>query len=662
MLNICVFAGTTEGRKIIEFLAERQVAVTACVATEYGGTLLKPSETLRVSARPMPKEEIRELLTRQSFDLVIDATHPYAVSITESVAEACRSTGTEYLRLLREESAHAQESIYVRDADEAVAVLDRMQGNILLTTGSKELRHFAAIRDFEERVYARVLPMPASLALCAEAGVKPSHMIAMQGPFSEELNVAMLHAVNAACMVTKDGGSPGGIEEKIAACKKAGVKLLVIGRPSQREGISLEETIELLCRRFSLEQKPEVAIIGIGPGSSAYMTGEAREAIDRAQCLIGAERMLKAACAPGKPGVKAIAPEAIAEAISAHREYRRFAVLMSGDVGFFSGAKKLLPRLKSCEVRLIPGISSLVYLCAKLQRSYEEVLPLSLHGRRGNLVGQVRANAAVFVLLGGANTVNSLCACLIGAGLGAVKLSVGERLGYPEEKISRGTAEELHDGVYDSLSAVLIENPEPQLPALPSLPDDAFLRGEGEKGGIPMTKSEVRAVCLSKLRLKKDSLCWDVGAGTGSVSIEMAAAAPEGEVYAIERDEAAAALTEKNVKKFGQGNVKLIRGTAPQDCAALPAPSHVFIGGSAGNLKSIIAAALEKNASARIVATAVTLESAAELSGCIGAFDFAEHEVVLLTVARDKKLGNYHLMGGQNPVYIFTMQGGGGRA
>ena len=369
--------------------------------------------------------------------------------------------------------------------------------------------------------------------------------------------------------------------------------------------------------------------------------------------------MLEAVAKPGQRVYDAIAPGDIAAFIREHRECRRFAVVMSGDTGFFSGTKKLLPLLEDCDTAVLPGLSSLSYLCARLKTSYEDVRTVSLHGRQHNIVPEVRANDRLFTLVGGERGMNDLCRALAEGGLGDVCVSVGQRLGYPEERVIRGTAAELAEGVFDPLCAALIENPHPDAVVTPGLPDEVFLRsGEGSPV-VPMTKSEVRAVCLSKLRLTERSVCWDIGAGTGSVSVEMALQAKQGLVCAVERREDAAALLEQNRERFALENLRVVCGSAPEACAGLPAPTHAFIGGSAGNMREIVALLLAGNPRVRIVATAVSLESIAELTDCLTAFPFAETEVVSLQVARDRRAGGYHLMSGQNPIYIFTMQGGG---
>ena len=392
MYKICVFGGTTEGRKLAEFLNAQPCEVTACVATEYGQALLPEAERLTVSARRLPADEIKALLTDRQFDLVIDATHPYAASITKSIARACAETGVERWRLLRGASDAPEDAVFVESTEKAIEFLDQTEGNILLTTGSKELKAYSQIKDFVERVYARVLPLEDSLVLCREAGVKAAHILAMQGPFSEEMNTAMLRAIGAKWLVTKDGGAAGGFAEKAAAAAKTGVCLLVIGRPAEADGIGLSETVARLCARFSFGRVPHVCVVGIGPGSEAAQTGEVRAAIEHTDCLIGAARMLEVAARPGQLRVAAIAPDAIAAAIAAHPECSNFTVLMSGDTGFFSGTRKLLPLLPNCHVRVLPGLSSMRRPCRSVCMGGNTTSrPMCAHRKRSSRSSAARA-------------------------------------------------------------------------------------------------------------------------------------------------------------------------------------------------------------------------------------------------------------------------------
>ncbi len=650
MSKICIFAGTTEGRLLAERLGNQPIEVLVCVATDYGETLLAPTENLKVSAKRLSEQEMEELFRKEQFSCVVDATHPYATEVTENILAACTSCGIKYLRLLRGASQEEGDAVVVSDTKSAAEFLASTDGNILLTTGSKELSVFAPLAS---RIYARVLPMESSFISCKEAGIEPSHILAMQGPFSVDMNLALLKSCAAAYLVTKEGGRSGGFAEKMEAAKQYGATMVIIGRPEQKSGMEFSELLNHLCRRFGLHLPPKVRVVGMGPGSEAAMTEEVQNAIKTADCLIGAKRMLKTASAH-QTVYDAISPEKIAQFIQDHSEYHSFTVIMSGDTGFFSGTKKLIPLLHDCDVEILPGLSSLSYLCAKLGESYEDVVNISLHGRAHNLVPDVRRYPRIFTLTGGENSIDSICRQLCDAQLGDVKVSVGERLSYPEEKVTIAAAKELCNREFDSLSAALIENPAANPIVTHGLPDELFQRGSASDGAVvPMTKMEVRSVALSKLQLTKRAVCWDIGAGTGSVAIEMAMQT-DGDVYAIERKEDAVDLLKENCRKFGTHNVTAILGTAPEGCEDLPAPTHVFIGGSAGNMKDILELILQKNPHARIVATAVTLESIGELCSCMKQFSFAE--TVCITSARDRRAGSYHLMMGQNPIHIFTLQ------
>lgn len=172
--------------------------------------------------------------------------------------------------------------------------------------------------------------------------------------------------------------------------------------------------------------------------------------------------------------------------------------------------------------------------------------------------------------------------------------------------------------------------------------DEVFIRGK-----VPMTKEEVRCVSIAKLNPAADSIIYDIGAGTGSVSIEMALKCPEGTIYAIERNPEGIDLIKQNAEKFGVTNIEIIEGSAPECLADLPAPTHVFMGGTGGNLKDIVNAVREKNEDARFVMNIITPETLAE------SLEFAG-EIVQMQVSRGRVAGKYHLMTAENPVYIIS--------
>ena len=658
MSEICVFAGTTEGRRLVEFLLDQPVQVYVCVATDYGETLVPHGSNVEVSAGRLDGAAMARLFAQRRFDVVIDATHPFATLVSETLRAACRGTKTDYVRLNRDGDQADSDAVYVDSIQGAADWLSGHPGAALLATGSKELKPYTGVEGYQERFYPRVLPMQSSLEACEAAGFAPAHIIAMQGPFSIDMNVATLKSIGAKYLVTKESGRSGGLPEKLEAARLAGAKCVVIGKPAQFDGMDYAQTMRWLVEKYELKPVREVAIVGIGMGSRDTLTFEADAALRQCDCMIGAKRMLEATSDYGKPGFAEIAPQKIAACMADHPEYRRFAIVMSGDSGFYSGTKKLLPLLEADRVRVIPGLSSLQVLCAKFHTSWDDARAISLHGREGSIVPEIRRWGKVFALMDGSDAVKRICADLIDADMGDAVVYVGERLSYPDEKLTKGKAKALADHECAPLSAILVEHPTVKVPLPVGLPDEAFERnlgGEGAKA-VPMTKSEVRAVSVSKLRLCEDSVVYDVGAGTGSVSVELALNCPKGRVFAIECREDAAELIEKNRRRFALRNLEVVKGMAPEAMADLPAPTHAFIGGSSGNMAEIVECLLHKNPRVRIVVNAIALESAGEIADIISKFGFDDAEIVQMNLARSRKAGRYHLMTALNPIYIAAMQ------
>lgn len=678
MDKILLFAGTTEGRNLAEFLEKNQIPTEVCVATQYGETLLEEGKYLHVHAGRLDETEMEQQIQKQQITLVIDATHPYAVIVSQNIRRACSRTGTEYIRLARKETdaswkQEMEDVTEVASVAEAAAFLAKKEGRIFAATGSKELSAYQVIPDYQDRVVARVLSTPEAVSECAMLGFSGKNLICMQGPFTEDLNVAMLRQAQASWMVTKESGKAGGFLEKLRAAKKAGAKLVVIKRPGERseeiEEDQKEENLYAICdegqirsllgKRLGICPKRQLYLVGIGMGNEKNRTVEAEQICQSADLLIGARRMLQSVKTEGKVVFESYKPDEIAAYLAEHPQYETAAVLLSGDIGFYSGAKKLYDAiertegLEQMEIYPVSGISSVVYFCGKLGVSWEDVHLLSLHGRKQNLIDAVKYHEKVFVLCGEKDGIPKICCKLKEYGLGDVKVAVGTDLSYEQERIVQGTAESLMKEDFAPLSVLLICNPDVKKRIGHGLDDDLFLRGK-----VPMTKSEVRSISLSKLRLHKDAVVWDVGAGTGSVSIEAASLAKDGVVYAIEKKDEAIDLLEQNKRKFGTDNLEIIKGLAPEALEGLPAPTHAFIGGSSGNLKEILEVLLEQNPRVRVVINAIALETVAEAMQCLKSMAFTDVDIAQVSVAKGKKLGSYEMMMGQNPVYIFSCTGG----
>lgn len=650
MYKVLLFAGTTEGNLMARFLAQEGADVCACVATEYGREALKEEPNLVVQYGRLECAEME--LKMREYDCVVDATHPYAEEVTANIRAACRESGKEYIRVIRKQLP-ADHCVFAGSAAEAAIYLKGTQGNVLLTTGSKDLDAYDGLQA--DRLYPRVLPTEESITHCRELGIPSKNIICMQGPFSAELNLAMLRQTDAEYIVTKDSGKEGGFAEKLQAARMAGVTAVVIARPSGEQGISLKAAKKLLGERISgpnalipklVGKKAQVVLIGCGMGGEDTLTGEANEAIRSCDCLIGAPRLLE------DKGFSDLYPcsrnDDILQVIREHPEYHKIGVLVSGDPGFFSAARELEEKLLEYDVRVVSGLSSLSYFCAKLKISWDGTAVLSVHGRTADVAATVGVNQKTFILTGGMRDAGWVISQLCANGLGGAQVFIGENLGYPEENIVQGTAAELQERNFEPLCVMLVlNNACADAPAF-GIPDSVFLRGDA-----PMTKFEVRCVSIAKLGICKKDTVYDIGAGTGSVSIEIARITTAGRVYAIEKKKDAISLLEKNKEKFRAFNLTVVEAEAPEGMEPLPAPDKVFIGGSSGNMGGIFELVLKKNPSASIVVNAITLETLAQAQDC-----FLKHgiepEITQINASHVQKAGAYHMLSGANPVFILS--------
>lgn len=417
----------------------------------------------------------------------------------------------------------------------------------------------------------------------------------------------------------------------------------------------------------------KVTIIGAGPGNPDLLSRAALDAIDIADVVIGAHRALVGIDVP--PDVvrcELVKTADIVAALTDAASWQRAVVVMTGDVGLFSGARRLVEALSGdaqVDVRVVPGISSASYLAARLARPWQDWRFASAHGVACDIVAEAERAGELFLATSGGEDPSRLSGELVQAGFGDARVTVAERLSYPDERITCATASEIAGQTFDDLNVMLIEfaggagSPAGASRAASSrwpyassgIPDELFIRGD-----VPMTKQEVRAVALAKLRLTATDTVWDVGAGTGSVSIEAALVARAGSVWAVERNAAGVRLIRENADAFGCGNVYAVPGVAPEALAKLPVPDAVFVGGSAGELPSIVEAALEKNSQVRLCVPCVTIETLTEACALLSGSRFKGFEACQLSAARAEAVGSHHLMKAQNPVFLVSARGAGG--
>jgi precorrin-6A/cobalt-precorrin-6A reductase len=277
---IILFGGTTEGR----WLLERGLPALCCVATEYGAELLRGLKNVRVRVGRLDEPAMEALFRAEKPSHVVDATHPYAVEVSRNIRQACENTGIPCLRVVRPPTPLTGHTTVVSSVSEAAELLNSSDSKVLLTVGSKELPAFTNVRNAHQRLFARVLPTSAVITQCEKLGYDAAHLIAMQGPFSTEINEQMLAMTGASILVTKDGGDAGGMKEKLAAAQRRGAEVIVIARPNE-EGYTAEEALLKLRRELSLPTPPPFPMLVPLEGKLAVLIGGGMVALRRAKTL-----------------------------------------------------------------------------------------------------------------------------------------------------------------------------------------------------------------------------------------------------------------------------------------------------------------------------------------------------------------------------------------
>lgn len=773
MKKVLIYAGTTEGRELAQELARERIYCDISVATEYGRQIMdeKISTYICILQGRMTAEQMRLKCENEQYLAVVDATHPFATEVSVNIRESLKGLDIPYFRLGREKipgeegerqagerqagerqtgEQQAEEQNYMarkyfQNTAACVEALKKTEGKIFLTTGSKELSAFCREETIRKRLVVRVLPGMESLQECIRNGLEGRQIIAMQGPFSKEMNLAMIRQYQASVLVTKESGKTGGEDTKLAAAGEAQIPSYIILRPDEKTYVmDMDEVLEQLRRLESVtdpsrkktqegqdlfdlydtkteevvyqkvhecqenkeqEKKQEqqrnlqITLAGIGMGAETLLTEEVRNRIAEADYVFGAKRMVESVKKLCKQNAKTyncyLSKDIIPLIENIYENSAKIVILFSGDTGFYSGCEKLYNELCKHKgmgkAEVLPGISSLSVLSARTGISWQDAKILSTHGVepalwKSRLLDAAKHEKKAFFLTSGVADVeeigNLLSSEFAKEEWKNLKIYLGYQLSYPQEWVRCLTVDELcklmnrdhNDGWQDSLQNSLQEDPQDQLQdqlqdkpeeglyagmlineqpkkhrLTPGYPDDVFIRGQ-----VPMTKEEVRSVSICKLHLTEDAVVYDIGSGTGSVSVEIAALSPRVQVYAMEVNGEAVSLLEENCKQFGLHNIRCIRTKAPDGLEDLPVATHAFIGGSKGNLREILWTLYRKNNHMRIVVNAVSMETICQMQELLKELPVEQEEILQLSVTKTKQLGSYHMLQAANPVYIYA--------
>lgn len=396
-----------------------------------------------------------------------------------------------------------------------------------------------------------------------------------------------------------------------------------------------------------------INLVGIGLGNPELLTKAACNAISKSDIVIGAKRIVDSIRSDfvGKKFFLEYNTEKIADIIKSNAG-SEISVIFSGDISLFSGGSKLFERLKAfknCKINTFPGISSLSYLCAKTNIDISKVKILSFHGKDELLYHNIDSNEYTFIITSKGEGAKEICRKLISFGFFELDITLGENLSYDNERITTAKPGDFLDMDISDLNCMIIYNPDSDKAISFGLHDEVFARDK-----VPITKSEVRAVILSKLNISSDSICYDIGAGSGSVSIEMSRLAYEGKVYAVEKNPLAVELIKKNIHNFNAENIELIFAKAPEGLEHILEADKIFIGGSGGELNTVMDIIFASQKHPTIVISAITLETVAQITDILKkAKEYGyDTEVTAINVSKSKEVGPYNMMIAQNMVFI----------
>ena len=479
-MKVLIFGGTSEGRELALCLAKNKISCEVCVATQYGSELLSDQDCLHVHQGRLTTAEMLSLLS-DGFSAVIDATHPFALEVSDNISQALKQYNEAVhpgdvkkclplLRFDRQAATKAASPLcrLFTNAGECALALKSTSGRILLTTGSKNLSDFCADQDIRSRLVVRTLPSTESLELCIKNGLQGNQILAMQGPFSKETNAALIRQYGISVLVTKESGTAGGYQEKLEAARECGISAFVIKKPqnssSQAEIYSNFSALfarleEILSVKINFTPKLQLTLAGAGMGNPDTLTLAAKKAIAEADYIFGAERVLETV--RNLATTTKIHPLYLAKDImpilqearsSTCSQEIRAVVLFSGDTGFYSGADafyKEAEKLPATQVEIIPGISCVQYLCAKFHKNWQNYEFLSLHGvKKADWVNKlsdiVYNNRQIFFITSSFSDLQDLSeeiskllqAKSADADISKVKIFLGFNLSYSDEKLS----------------------------------------------------------------------------------------------------------------------------------------------------------------------------------------------------------------------------------
>ncbi|WP_214484391.1 precorrin-6y C5,15-methyltransferase (decarboxylating) subunit CbiE [Bacillus sp. SM2101] len=394
-----------------------------------------------------------------------------------------------------------------------------------------------------------------------------------------------------------------------------------------------------------------IKMIGIGDEGKQSLLSTYEQWIYESEVLVGGERQL--AFFPDYCGEKVVIKGRLRSLVERlESESRRIVVLASGDPLFYGIGSYLAKKL---QLEIYPYVSSVQLAFARMGESWQDAYITSLHGRKmQGLAQKIDGKDKVAILTDETNTPSAIATYLLFYNMVEYRAFVAENLGGESERCGWYDLHELHnivDNVFSPLNIVILKKVAESPAWSLGINDKEFAQRKPEKGLI--TKKEIRTLSVSALQLKLDSVVWDIGTCTGSVAIEAARIAREGQVFALEKNEADIENCLLNIRKF-RTDITVVNAKAPDGLDSFPDPDAVFIGGTAGGMRNILQICCNKlREDGRIVLNAVTIENLSEANALFNEYGF-HTEIILAQVSRSKPILNLTRFDALNPIYIIT--------
>ncbi len=644
MIKLIIFTATEDGAELVKRCSKDSRFMTDVFILGTNQFKIRSASNTMLFSDEFDPVSVAARIASVRPDFVIDAS-PEDSEISKDIKLISKTSRVRYVRMIGSELKPEHSCIYADNAKHAVRIVNRNKGNVLLTTGTSELPVYSDISAMEQRAFIRLMPDEKAISAAVAVGFSRDNIAVDSPPYTLDSVSELIRKFNIKYLITSENAQDILIKEEACLVNNA---TLVVVKNAEEDGLTVEAVWSLITESAV---KRNITIVGVGPGGSDYLCVGGAKAIEKCELLVGEERAIRSLELTGKEvKVFSSAREAYEQICSG--EATDICVAFNGDITLCDEAKELRELLEELdvEVRCIQGVSSVSYLASRLNISWDGIKVAGSSLSVEDMVTAASENRQLFILPEDGRILNDFFKSLVRNGLEKLRICVGSNLTYDDEKIVSGYPEELIKVKFPTLSTVYIENNSFGKPLSIGLNDKEFIRGES----VSMLTSEVRACVISKLELKSGSIVYAVGAGTGSVAVEVGFQLDHGIVYALEQRPSSLNILYSNIHKFNLHNVKVIEGDAKDTMLALPAPDAVYIGGTGGSLKRIIKELMEKGKPMRIVATAHTLENVFDLMRVFKDFSLEGLQICQVSVTKGKILEDSTQLKNNDPVFIIS--------